>query len=439
MKTKSLIFLLLVFTLLNVSAGQINKSKPDSLFQTLKTNDKFMGSIAISHNGEIIYSNAIGYADMESGIEATTATKYRIGSISKMFTSVLVFRAIEENKLSLDFTLDKYIPQIDNAANITISDMLYHRSGIHSITNDADYLSWNTQQLSKEQMIEKIAKSKSEFEPDSKSEYSNSNYILLGYILEAVYNMPYNKILLEKIINPIGLSNTYYGSKTETNNNECYSYKSVAKWEKESETDMSVPGGAGAIVSNPADLTKFIESLFEGKLITEESLTQMTAINGQFGRGIFQIPFYETVGWGHTGAIDAFYSVVAYFPQDSLSIAICSNGTKYDINNITIGALSWFYNKPYDIPVFSSLVLNAEELQAYLGVYSCEQIPIKITVSAEGNVLIAQGEGQNPFALEPVGKNIFKFDMAGIVMEFKPEVNQMILKQGGGEFTFKKN
>ena len=84
----------------------INSSKLDSLFQVLDEKNKFMGSIAISQNDKIIYSKAIGKADLESNKLATTLTKYRIGSISKMFTTVLIFKAIEENKITLLTTID---------------------------------------------------------------------------------------------------------------------------------------------------------------------------------------------------------------------------------------------------------------------------------------------------------------------------------------------
>lgn len=437
---KTIIVAILAVLSVNIcKAQEINKAKIDSLFQILEANDKFMGSIAISQNGQIIYSNSIGYDDLQTKKESTTNTKYRIGSISKMFTSVLVFKAVEENKLSLESTLDKFFPQIDNAAKITISDMLYHRSGIYSLTNSADYLQWNTTPKTRQEMLDIMAGSKSIFEPDSKTEYSNSNFVLLGYILEDIYQKPYKEILTEKVIQPIGLANTYVGDAVDLNKNESYSYKIMVDWVKETETNMSIPGGAGAVVSTPADLTKFIEALFSGKLISEESLAKMTTIRGDYGMGIFQMPVFEIPAFGHTGAIDAYFSIVAYFPDNNLSIAISTNGSGFDFFNIYNGALSCYFNKPYSLPVFIANNLKAEDLQAYIGDYSCKQIPIKINISAEGNKLIAQAEGQSAFALDQVEKDIFSFATAGIVIEFNPAKNTLVLKQGGGEFVFEKN
>ena len=222
-------------------AQNLNKAKLDSLFQILETKDKFMGSIAVAENGKLLYTKSIGKDDIESNKLSTIATKYRIGSISKMFTSCLIFKAVEENKLSLNQTIDIYFPTVENAKKITIGNLLNHRSGIHNFTNDKEYLNYNTQPKSEKEMVEIIAKGKSDFEPDSKGDYSNSNYVLLSYILEKTYKKPYKEILNSKIIKPLGLKNTYFGGKTNFQNNECHSYHYDTKWKKETDTDLSVP------------------------------------------------------------------------------------------------------------------------------------------------------------------------------------------------------
>lgn len=436
MRTILFASIILCITTWNIQAQTINKPKLDSLFESIGKHDKFMGSIAISAKGKPIYANSIGFCDVDSKQASTTDTKYRIGSISKMFTAVMVFQAIEDKKLSLDAKLEIFFPQIENSTKITISDMLYHRSGIHSFTSDPDYLEWNTQFKNREELLKIMASAISDFEPGSKTEYSNCNFVLLAYILEDIYNKPYNILLDEKIVHPAGLTSTYYGKKTDILKNECYSYNSFISWEKETETDMSIPGGAGAIVSSPTDLVRFIEALFTGKLISSESLDQMTTIDGYYGRGIFQIPFYEKQGWGHTGAIDAFFSLVVYYPEDSLAMAICSNGKKIDFNSVSIGALSCYYQKPYEIPVYSKIVISNEEMAQYTGIYSSLQIPLKIRVQIQENSLTAQAEGQEAFVLEPAGNHLFKFELAGVVLEFDPTKGTMILKQGGAEFTF---
>ncbi len=441
MKTKSLIsyiLFLLVFTG-NLWAQKPDFAKLDTLMQNLENSDKFMGSIAVSDNGQIIYSRAIGYEEIETLRKSTPESKFRIGSISKMFTATLVFKAIEEKRLTLDQTIDLYFPDIKNANKITIGNLLNHRSGIHSFTEDSDYLKWNTKPISEKELLAKIEQGKSEFEPDSKSQYSNSNYVLLTIILEKIYKKPYKELIKNKITKPLELKRTYYGGKINLENHECFSYSYNGKWAKEAETDMSVPLGAGAVVSNPEDLTKFIEVLFAGKLISESSLKQMTMIKDGYGMGIFQYPFYNKRLYGHTGGIDGFASFLAILPEDNVSVAVTSNGTNFSLNTIMVCALSCYYNKPFEVPSFKTITLRTEDLDKYLGEYSSKQLPIKITFTKKGNKLIAQGSGQPPFDLEATDKDVFRSADGRIVIEFKPADGQMILKQGGGTFTFSNN
>ena len=120
-------------------AQNFDKDKLNAYFDTLSKHNKFMGSIAIFQNGKLIYTKSVGFADIEKGIKNTEKTIFRVGSISKTFTTVLVFKAIEEKKLKLDQKLSSFFPSVKNANSITIEQMLRHRSGIFNITDDKDY------------------------------------------------------------------------------------------------------------------------------------------------------------------------------------------------------------------------------------------------------------------------------------------------------------
>lgn len=416
----------------------INTAKLDSLFEALKTHNKFMGSMALSVDGKMIYSNAIGKADFEPGKKLEVDTKYRIGSISKMFTAVLVIKAVEAKRLSLDQTIDQYFPDIENAQKITIDNLLNHHSGIHNFTNDPEYLNYNTLPKTDEELLDIIKKGKSDFEPGSKGEYSNSNYVLLSFILEKVYKKHFTNIMREKITKPLGLRNTYVGREIDVAENESNSYRFGAIWMKETETDMSIPLGAGAVVSNTADLLHFIEDLFAGKFISSKSLEKMKTIEDGYGRGMFSVPFHDKTGYGHTGGIDGFQSALYYFPKEKLGIVVLSNGTNYPLNDIIIAGLSAYFDKPFTIPSFKTITLKSEDLDPFLGEYSSKDIPIKITITKDGSTLIAQGTGQAAFPLEALSESTFEFKGAGIILEFNAAKKEMTLKQGGGKFLFTK-
>lgn len=410
----------------------------DSLFQILDVNNRFMGSLSISENGKVTYSKTIGKADLASGKSSDKLTKYRIGSISKMFTACLIFQAIEENKLSLTQNINRFFPKITSAKEISIENLLNHRSGIHNFTNDTSYFNYYTASKSQKEMLEIIQASGSDFKSNSKAEYSNSNYILLSFILEKIYKKSYEELLDIKIIQPQGLKNTYFGKKLELAKNECASYRFSGKWELEKETNSSVSLGAGGIVSTTEDLLFFISNLFAGKIINTASLEQMTKLEDGYGMGIFPVPFYDKKGFGHTGGIDGFSSFLYIFPEEKISIALTSNGSRFNNNDIAIAALSDCFDKPFTLPSFYAVELTSADLDKYLGSYANPEIPIKISITKDSLSLIAQATGQPSFTLELIGKDSFEFSPAGVEIQFIPQKNLLILKQGGGEFSFKR-
>ncbi|MET1056870.1 MAG: serine hydrolase domain-containing protein [Pedobacter sp.] len=419
-------------------AQTANKAKIDSLLKAVSADNQAMGSLAIAHNGSMVYQKAIGYSAVSGAnhTEANLKTHYRIGSISKMFTAVLIFQLVEEGKLTLDTKLDAFYPQLPNAGKITISQMLSHRSGLYNFVVDTAYQTYMSKPRTSEEMLTAFAAQPSVFEPGSKAEYSNTNYVLLGYIVENLSKKTYAEVLKQKIARKLGLLDTYYGGKTSTLKNEAFSYVPGDGWQQMPETDMSIPGGAGAVVSTPADLVKFIDGLFAGKLITEANLSLMKTLNDGFGMGLFQLSLGPKKAYGHNGDIDGFSSVVGYFPEDKVAYAYCANGIDYPLKDLVNAALKIYFNMPYTIPVFKTPVLTTEDLDKYVGNYSSLRVPIKVVVTKKGNVLVAQVTGQPSFNLKPVAKDKFAYALAGIVMEFRPIFGEFTLKQGGGVFPF---
>ena len=438
--TRKLILSLAVSLVSFMGCSQnIDKTKLDAYFDVLSENNRFMGSVAIAQGDKVVYSKTVGFSDVGKNLKASENSKYRIGSISKTFTAVLTLKAVEENKLSLSQTIDKWFPTIGNADKITIEHLLRHRSGLHNHVDEFVNSKRHTQPITEKEMIEVIIKGGSDFEPDTKMAYSNPNYILLTYILEKIYEKPFSKILEEKITNPLGLKNTFMREKIDTSSGESNSYNFLNnKWELAPELEVSQALGAGAITSNPADLVKFIHALFSGKLITENSLITMKTVQDHLGIGLIQMPFYDKTGFGHTGGIDGFRSVFGYFPTGEISFAYTSNGLNFNGNDISIALLSAAYDKPFEIPEFTTVELTAEDLEKYLGVYSSKQIPLKMTMTKSNNQLFGQATGQPSFPLEATAKDKFEFKQAGVVLEFNPTDKTMILKQGGGAFNFER-
>ena len=328
MKKTIWIILLLTFSGFTSFGQNINFAKLDSFLNTLSAKGLAMGSLAISKNGTIKYQKAIGYSLVSDNkkVASDINTKYRIGSATKMFTAVMIFQLIEEGKIKLDQKLKTYFPDLPNADKITIQNMLYHRSGLHDYTHDTNFPEWMGKPKSHEELLKIIKEKGSDFEPGTDVDYCNSNYLLLGYIIEKICKMPYANALKNRITSKLNLKATYFGKPINIKDNESASYKYTNNnWAKEKEADLSIHGGAGSIVSTPTDMVKFIDALFANKLISNTSLTKMETMVDDYGMGMFPNKYGDKPSFGHNGRIEEFYSAQWYFPSEKLSFAYCTN------------------------------------------------------------------------------------------------------------------
>ena len=430
---KKIIILFVLFS--TIGFAQERFQRLDSLLTYLNANNKFMGSVSLREGKNVVFSKAYGFADVDKNIKAKNTTKYKIGSITKTFTATIIMQLIEERKLRLESKLTKFYPKVQNADKISISDLLHHRTGILDYINQ-DSLSvedFKSDGL-KDVIYKKINNYESIFEPNSQFMYSNSNYFLLGGIIEKLTKKSFEVNVDERIVKKLGLKNTYYpSSKTDTSLNESYSYIfDGTNWTKMDEWESDVAYAAGAIVSTPDDLTEFMYALFNGKLVKTSSLEQMKELKDSYGMALMQFPFGERRFYGHTGGIENFRSVVGYYPNDNLGVSLIVNGDNFNRNDIMIGILSIYYKIPFPFPNFDEI--DETVLQKYVGTYASSDIPLKITISVKDGELLAQATGQPSFPLTPKSETEFVFQTAGIEIIF--DEKKLTLKQGGQKFKF---
>ena len=351
MRIKTLLSIFLILAFFTASFAQtMDKVKLDRFFDRLAEKNQAMGSLTVAKDGKVLYTRAIGYSRINGSERkpASTKTKYRTGSLTKIFTATIVFQLVEEGKLKLSDTLDRFFPQIPNAGKITIAHVLAHRSGIHDFIREPDFRAWALSARTKDETLAFIARGTPDFEPGEKRSYSNAAYVLLGYIVEKLEGKSYQDVLKKRITGKLGLKDTYLGTgKTDVGKKESFSYSYDGDWKQLDDTDLSSPGGAGAIISTPSDLVKFASALFDGLLISQENVGQMK--NG-IGLGSPQVGDKKFYGQG--GGIDGFKSILIYQPEEKLAIAYIFNGLVYSQKDFLSGVLDIYQNKPFEIPTF---------------------------------------------------------------------------------------
>jgi D-alanyl-D-alanine carboxypeptidase len=443
MKRKASLVLLLTLALFAAGNGQtLDKAKLDQFFHRLGEKKKAMGSLVVAKDGNILYSRSIGYSQI-NGTEKkpiTAQTRFRIGSITKMFTAVMVLQLVDEKKLKLTDTLDKYFPRVPNADKIMIAHLLSHRSGIHGIGNDPAYRALRDKGATPAEHLAMIEKAgPSDFEPGSKFVYTNENYLLMGLLVEKLTGNSYQENLAKRITSKIGLEDTYESrSNADPGKNETFSYRYGRDWDQDTEIHWSLFYGAGSIISTPYDLAKFITALFDGKLISKQSLALMTTMKDDYGFGMDVVQFGGKTYYGHTGGAQSYGAWLAYLPEEKLALAYTTNAKLYPVKNIISGIFDIYWNRPFQIPAFETLEIRPEVLDRYVGVYSASGVPVTYTFTREGATLFVQLPGGNPLRLEATAEDKFQIDPPGIFFEFNAAKGEVTWKRGAGVRVFTK-
>ncbi|WP_299103918.1 serine hydrolase domain-containing protein [uncultured Tenacibaculum sp.] len=403
-------------------------TKIDRFLETLEKEQTFMGSVAISDKDKLVYSKAIGFSNAAKDNKVNIDTKYRIGSISKTFTAVLVFKAIEENKIQLNQTIDKFFPKLKNGNTTTIAHLLHHQSGIESYTKDKYFWEHRTKEQSSEALINAISNLERTFKPGEHTAYSNSNYFLLTEILEVVFKDSYENILQKYIISPLELNHTSQGKKIQPEKNESLSFVfKEDKWEVFPETHISLAKGSGSIISTPKDLNNFYRSLFKERLISSENLEKMTTIVRNHGMGIFNYKLNDQSGFGHGGNIDGFTATAIYFKELDLAVSITSNASKQSVDKVYAKVLELYLGQ-------SKVKISQKELETYIGTYAAKENPSeKAVFEREGNTLIhvIMGEYREPLIYKGDRRFLFNQMYGGsISFTFSEDGKELLFEQG---------
>ncbi len=435
-KIALLIFLVSQYNI-GYSQQQHYKEAIDSVLHYFQENNAFSGRVTIQKENEVLYDGDYNLFEKGRG-------NYKIGSVTKVFTAVLVFQLIDEGKLTLKTPLSTFYPEIKYSNEITIENLLSHTSGIYEILEWDDYYATRNQYFTKQQILDIIKIGKPEFKPNKDCSYSNSNYILLGYILEDISGKTYDQLIKEKIVDKIGLKSTYseVSGKVEP---VLYSYLFDGEgWMKDVSSDPSLLIATGSMVSNNEDLARFLNELFAGKLVSESSLEKMKTLKDKTkGHGLFKAMFYKKEAWGHTGSLEEFKSAIFHIPNDSLTIVILMDAGRIAVNDIALPVMSKFYGNKYTYPEFYHSEITEPDVSVFEGEYKIKLIglvsmgELKIKKAKNNYLFITElndGKESELVLLERINADTFYFRRANAKLMFsfdkKGKANKIILEQG---------
>lgn len=318
------------------------------------TDNKFRGTVYVKIGNALEYIGTNGFSDKDRHTKNSTDTCFRIASLTKQFTAVAVMQLVEEGKLSLDDTIDKYFPSYKYGKKITVKNLLTMTAGIKDYINkdgDTNTYAYNESQLEYKVSAENSAKKNKKavmdwildqelnFEPDEKYMYSNSAYFLLGDIIEQVSKTSYEKYIKENILKPSGMMNTGF----EGTDKLAVGYQDI--YDNAWTLYPGVGYSATSLISNVPDLLKWVDALCTNKLISEKSFKEMTTpYKGNYGYGFVVSKDSNMIS--HTGKI-VKYNAALVFTKDENQIYIAlsnySNSSPINLFNNIQKTLAPFY------------------------------------------------------------------------------------------------
>lgn len=402
-----------------------NERMADQLFKGFTDGTHSAATVLVAENGKILFAKGFGYANIEKKILATPETKFRIGSITKQFTASAILRLQEMGKLKVTDPLSKYIPDFPKGDQVTIHHLLTHTSGIHSYTNENNFVERVVNPITPEVLVNEIKQFPYDFEPGEKWSYNNSGYFILGYLIEKISGMSYEAFLKKQFFDPVGMKNTGVYQKGKKLTNEAIGYtlengelKPALDWE------MSWAGGAGILYSTVNDLYLWNEAMFNGKVLKPESfkaaMTPVRLNNGEkpqeFGEGGYGY------GWGmgdfrgqheisHSGGLHGFLTNLGWIPEQKMTITVLTNCTPTEFSDPGAFTLNlyeiYLRGKLEDQLSFSTQTpANFDLYNDFQGQYEYPGGAL-MRVTREGNQLFAQLGGQPKFEIFPKSETEF--------------------------------
>jgi CubicO group peptidase (beta-lactamase class C family) len=287
--------------------------------------DGFMGMVVVARDHQVVFQHGYGYANLKSKIPFTLDTRFRIGSLTKQFTAAAILLLQQDGKLKTSDPIRRFYPNSPGAwSKITLRNLLNHTSGIPDV--DFGLLARNSPHTP-EELMKGIPERTLEFQPGTKSEYANINFMLLGRVIEKASGEPYCQFIQERIFSPLQLTETACDTNPNPGPDHAIGYRPSAHGPVAVESyALSSLIGAGNLDSSARDLIRWTEALHGGKVLSSASLTEMTTPSlGDYGYGL-QIDTEDgALDISHNGTVDGFFSFLDYIPQTKTTVVVLSN------------------------------------------------------------------------------------------------------------------
>ncbi len=433
---------ILGFFLLATSCFAQDVARMDQVIQSYVANKQFMGSALVARGDQVLFNKSYGSANLEWDVPNTPGTKFRLGSITKQFTAACILLLEERGKLKIEDPIRKYLPDLPASyEKVTIFHVMTHTAGIPSLTDGPDYLKFRPFLHTPEQLVALFRDKPLQFVPGEKMAYSNSGYILLGYLLEKVSGERYQDFLQKNILTPLGMKDSGHDSNSDIIMHRAAGYTPGPNGMANADFEhMSVPFSAGALYSTTEDLFRWEQGLFGGKLLSAASLEKMTTpFKSGYALGVGASTANGRKQISHGGGISGFNAFLSYCPDDKLTVAVLGNLNGNAPQEIANLLASVARNEKVVLPSErKEISLSTEVLEQYVGVYQLSPA-FTLTVTVDAGQLMVQGSGQGKVPVFASAETQFFAKAVNAQIDFnkddKGKVTSLTLHQNGNDIN----
>jgi CubicO group peptidase (beta-lactamase class C family) len=426
----------------HLSLAQADVARMDEIVQSYVNAKTFMGSVLVAQGQRILLDHGYGYANLEWQVPNTPDTKFRLGSITKQFTAASILLLKEQGKLRLDAPVKTYMADAPAAwDHVTIYNLLTHTSGIPSFTDFPDFPASEATPTTPEQLVARFRDKPLDFQPGQSWKYDNSGYVLLGYLIQKISGTPYPEFLETHLFKPLGMNESDYDSSATVILHHASGYSPGPNGPVHAGyTDMTVPYAAGALYSTTHDLWRWEQSLFGGKVVSAESLKEMTTpFKNDYAFGLYVRTVNGRTVISHAGGIEGFNTQLAYYPADSLTVVVLAN-----LNGSAPGAIERYlaavvHGEKVVLPSERKVVtVSPKVLAGYVGTYRLSPT-FNIVITLEGDQLMSQSANQSKMPLFAESSTKFFPKVVDAELEFVTDATgkatSIILHQGAADAT----
>ena len=375
-------------------------------------------AVLVARGDTILFRGARGEADLDRHRKLRPDSVFRIASVTKQFAAAGLLKLVEAGKVRLDDPLSKYVPDYPGGERIRIEQLLNHSAGVKNYTDLPGYMdNMVRRDLTTGQMIDAFKGSPPDFAPGTNWAYSNSNYVLVGAVIEAASGMAWHAWLERSLFRPLGMTRTGYGHDPKHAARQVRGYTMTGEsFAPALPISMTQPHAAGALVSTVDDLLKWNRALHEGRVLRSPTYARMiapagAAIGPGYGFGLYSGKVRTADMLRHGGAIFGFASSLAYLPGPDISVIVLENddagNAPENAANLTRRLAAIALGDPY--PALEAVPADPAALRAAEGVYAFEDGNRRSLRLIDG-ALTAQRGGGPRLKLVPIGPDDFLYE-----------------------------